>query len=400
MELRGGSRASKGRVVAGLTLLLALGGGLAAGVFPGEPGGEGFAPGTHVVLGTNDLGMHCMQQDYADFLVLPPYNTLHAQVIRRGRSPEIIEGDISVTYMFGENTRSADKVNFWDYAPALFGVTVPPNTGLTGSRMRGTMARTANKDWAVTGIPITPIRDDGREDAYQLATITAMQGATVLARTQAVVPVSWEIGCNLCHGGPSESVGDSVLRLHDQLHQTTLATQRPVNCSTCHADPALGAPGVPGVSTFSAAMHGAHADRPPPPGVQNSCYACHPGERTDCQRDLHASRGLTCTDCHGGMVEVGSPLRTPWVDVPKCGGCHTRNGFEFEEPGKLFKESRGHGGVTCLACHGSPHAMGPAVTNIDNHQALVQQDMTGPIRNCLVCHTSQPEDPFPHRRDD
>ena len=64
MELRCGSKASKGRVVAGLTLVLALGGGLAAGVFPGEP--EGFAPGTHVVLGTNDLGMHCMQQDYAD----------------------------------------------------------------------------------------------------------------------------------------------------------------------------------------------------------------------------------------------------------------------------------------------------------------------------------------------
>lgn len=209
--------------------------------------------------------------------MLPPYNTLRAEVIRRGRSPEIIEGDISVTYMFGENTRSADKVNFWEYAPALVGVTVPPNTGLTGSRTRGTMARTTNKDWAVTGIPITPIRDDGREDAYPLATITAQQGATVPARTQAVVPVSWEISCNLCHGGPAESFGDSVLRLHDRLHQTTLAAQRPVNCSTCHADPVL-----------------------------------------------------------------GSPLRTPWGDVPKCGGCHTRNGLEFEEPGS---SSRSRGGT-------------------------------------------------------
>lgn len=44
--------------------------------------------------------------------------------------------------------------------------------------------------------------------------------------------------------------------------------------------------------------------------------------------------------------------------------------------------------------------MGPAVTNIDNHEALVERDMTGPIRDCLVCHTSQPEDPFPHRRHD
>lgn len=362
--------------------------------------GDDFAPGTHVVLSTNDLGMHCMQQDFSDFMILPPYNTVHAQVLRRGEEPSIISSGITVSYFLGSNTRSSDKTNFWNFANGLFGVNLAPDTGLTGNKLNGFMTATANRDWAVTGIPITPINDDGREDPYPLATITVVRNSAIVAQTQAVVPVSWEIGCNLCHGGNGESVGHSVLRIHDELHHTNLLANRPVNCSSCHADPAVGSGGQPGISFFSTAMHGAHADRLFNPGAVNTCYYCHPGNRTQCQRDVHAARGMSCTDCHGGMAQVGSPTRTPWVDVPKCGSCHTRPGFEFEQPGKLFRESVGHGGVTCLACHGSPHAVGPAVTAIDNHQSMIQQDVTGPIRTCTVCHTTQPSDSFFHRRED
>ena len=34
------------------------------------------------VIGTNDLGMHCMDgKDYSIYSILPPYNTFHAQVV-------------------------------------------------------------------------------------------------------------------------------------------------------------------------------------------------------------------------------------------------------------------------------------------------------------------------------
>ena len=36
------------------------------------------------VLASNDLGMHCTDQDFQIFSILPPFNVVHAQVIRKG----------------------------------------------------------------------------------------------------------------------------------------------------------------------------------------------------------------------------------------------------------------------------------------------------------------------------
>ena len=38
-----------------------------------------------VVLGWNNLGMHCMDSSYAEFSILPPYNTIEAQLIVGGK---------------------------------------------------------------------------------------------------------------------------------------------------------------------------------------------------------------------------------------------------------------------------------------------------------------------------
>ena len=78
--------------------------------------------GEYVLLGWNDLGMHCYNKDFSNLGVLPPYNNLWAQVIRRGDPPQIVTEGISVSYAFPENTYSVGKSNFWDYAKALFGV--------------------------------------------------------------------------------------------------------------------------------------------------------------------------------------------------------------------------------------------------------------------------------------
>jgi hypothetical protein len=127
-----------------------------------------------------------------------------------------------------------------------------------------------------------------------------------------------------------------------------------------------------------------------------TCYACHPGIRTRCLRDVHYARGMTCTDCHGSMLTVGNPARKPWVEEPRCDSCHQRAGFEFEQPATLFRNSRGHHGVHCGACHGAPHAIAPTVTASDAMGPMNQQGQPGVISNCSVCHSTPPGDPFDH----
>jgi hypothetical protein len=90
------------------------------------------------------------------------------------------------------------------------------------------------------------------------------------------------------------------------------------------------------------------------------------------------------------MTAVASPTRTPWVTEPRCGDCHHAPGHEYEQPGKLFRESIGHGSVHCASCHGSPHAITPSVIGADNVQAMTLQGHAGVIDTCTVCHTSPP----------
>jgi len=360
-----------------------------------------------VVLAYNDLGMHCMNEDFSDFMILPPYNTLHAQVIdRSGEEPRIVQTGITVGYTFPSNTTSVGKTNFWDYAQTLFGLASPlaADTGLSGNGLAGAMlsqASAGRTDWAVTGIPITPLDDDGSENAYPLAVVTVSFGGQPLVQTQAVTPVSWEISCNLCHiGSASVSTGTMILRSHDRLHGTSLETHKPVTCGACHAQPELGMAGVAGRPNLSRAVHGAHAPRMFMAGLDVDCYACHPGMRTQCLRDVHFSRGFTCMNCHGDMTDVADPARVPWQTEPRCDDCHPlypRLGAEFEQPNTLYRNSKGHHGIHCEACHGSPHAITPTVKTEDNIQALAVQGHAGTIDTCSVCHREAPDDPFDHR---
>ncbi|MCA9311983.1 MAG: hypothetical protein KDA21_12300, partial [Phycisphaerales bacterium] len=350
-----------------------------------------------VVLGYNDLGMHCMNEDYADLMILPPYNTLRTQILERRDSPEFITGDHTVTYSVPTQHDAADRTIFWSYVADLLGVALPTDVGLTGNALTGQMHRVSGKRyWEASGIPVTPFDDFGRLNTYPLARVDVV-GQAGAATTATVIPVSGELNCNLCHQAAGISVGMDILQDHDRLHGTDLQNNRPVLCASCHADPALGAPGVPGVSALSHAIHGAHADRVGELGLDNECYSCHPGLRTQCQRDVHFLAGIDCNACHGGMADVGNPARTPWVQEPRCGDCHVRPGFEFEQPDTLYKDSVGHRGVSCFTCHGSPHAIGPAAAETDNLQPIRLQGHEGVINECSVCHSRQPEHPFFHR---
>jgi cytochrome c2 len=195
----------------------------------------------------------------------------------------------------------------------------------------------------------------------------------------------------------------NLLKLHDVKHATTLITGttadfpvagtaafKPVVCQTCHYTPALdlaqvGPNDVNGrqqgnLKSMSAVMHSSHADvvgtdgqrlfpeMPPPVGrsfataqrvLEETCYQCHPGKRTQCLRGAMGQAGSVCQDCHGNMAQVGNDFsrnqpgggfllfpdfytnintpRVPWANQPGCGSCHTGDAFSNLPASGVFK---------------------------------------------------------------
>ena len=294
----------------------------------------------------------------------------------------------------------------------------------------------------------------------------------------------------------------NILRLHDAKHGTGLDAERRVVCASCHYSPALdlaqlGPTDSPATEqtqhiSMSRAMHGHHGDlldklgttnlfpAMPAPNdpvrdapvadhldlyplaaadssftveqyvLQQSCYSCHPGKRTQCLRGAMAAGGIVCQDCHGDMLNVGNDFtanfpnvagdmdttkRVPWAVEPACQSCHVgdavsqpanTSGFIYDDsgirllrayrtgdanatpvkvPGSRFAEnqvvndqgktvdvlyrlSKGHGGVMCEGCHGSTHAVWPNQNPFanDNVTATQLQGHDGKIVECTTCH--------------
>ena len=42
------------------------------------------------VFAYNDLGMHCFDNDFSIFCLLPPFNVIHAQVVEKGARPKLL----------------------------------------------------------------------------------------------------------------------------------------------------------------------------------------------------------------------------------------------------------------------------------------------------------------------
>jgi ssDNA-binding Zn-finger/Zn-ribbon topoisomerase 1 len=358
----------------------------------------------YVVLAWNDLGMHCDQDDYSYFMVLPPFNTLHAQVMDRN-ADQLVTSGITVSYAFPRKTNSALHTNFWDYA-AQYGFNVAPNVGITGATLAGDMVPDANGlGFVVQGVPITPYDDDGTWDPYGAATITVKDAAgSVLQSADVVAPVSTEMMCANCH--TALNVQLDILQKHDLLSGTTLATDQQGGvvhaCAECHADNALGAPGKPGVKSLSLAMHDFHKDKmqttAAAAALTPDCYNCHPGPKTQCLRGIMERAGKTCSDCHGDMYGMALDLqngRRPWIDEPRCGSCHDAK--HAENSGTLYRNSvltnapnsLMNGKLYCEACHNSTHA---ELTTSNAADPTVSRKFQGDdywIWNCTVCHKNK-----------
>ena len=353
-------------------------------------------PSPYAVFAWSEQGMISTHEDFSSICLMPLGTTIRTQVIVRGDEPEILDGDVTVTYSVPTHARSFDKTNFWTHAQQLFGVSLAPDIGRTGHGLSGTMTTTPGNLWQVTGVPVVPIDNAGRIDPYPVG-LVKVTGNLGVGESRPVLGVSGELNCALCHGTGTGSPSIGVLQYHDAFEGTDLMNQQPVFCAECHADTSIGAPGKPGISTLSHAMHNGMLDAVVQSGLENVCLACHPGIRDEAQRDVHKAAGIECINCHGDMTAMADTNRIPWVDLPRCENCHSGAGDEYEQPGTLYKDSIGHGGVRCTSCHGSPHAIGPATNPIDNQQAIALQGHAGPIDTCAVCHTTTPGKKFFHR---
>lgn len=216
------------------------------------------AAGNYTLLAWNDLGMHCMDGiDFSVFTILPPYNTLHAQL--KDKTGKLISSGVNLTYEAvpdstgSINTYSAGKTNFWQNSGKLFGLSPPPDVGLnldglaTGTPDPGNetpsltqpapqMTYNAEYKWyEAEGLPVTPIDDSGKKNFYPTVKVVAKDiTGNVLATTTTVLPVSDEMTCKSCHASNSPTndakpvagwINDpnlekdwkrNILRLHDE----------------------------------------------------------------------------------------------------------------------------------------------------------------------------------------
>lgn len=301
------------------------------------------------VVGWNNLGMHCMDSDYSVFSILPPYNTINAQIIYGiNGTASILTSNLgyAVTYQAvadpagSINTTSRGKGNFYDYVLSIFGGAPPVDVGLpvpgpNSYSMPGTnnvpqaMGFETNMNWFVAyGIPIFPYDDSGKPNQYAMMRLVASNTLNqVLTTADIVLPVSDEMNCRLCHlsgSGPAARpvtgwVSDpnpgrdyrlNILRLHDDrqwathatlytaalasnaynsagLYATVVVDKHPFICASCHVSEALPIPPLLGISPLTTAVHGHHASVVDP--------------RNSLTLDASNNR-LACYTCHPGSV--------------------------------------------------------------------------------------------------
>ncbi len=359
-------------------------------------------PGDYVLLVVNDLGMHCMNKDHHNMSILPPFNTLNAQIIQKGDAthlPMIVTGipGATLSYSIPGNTYSVGKTDFWSYDVQLFGVNLPDNVGLTGNGLTGTFTSSGDM-FIADGIPLTPFPDATPtvENPYQQGLVQLKDAmGTVLATSTPVLPVSTEVNCvtSGCHSSELSIIyGHSSEGGFDP-------NNRPILCASCHNSVILTGNTAPGSQGyFSKVIHEKHAfiDQLTP-GLA-ACQHCHPGPDTRCLRGTMATdHQMICQDCHGTMAQVAGTIdggRIPWVNEPACRTCHTS---QYGEPaGTRYRDARGHGGVMCSGCHDSPHAIFPSREAADNKVMVDLQGHAGTLEDCTVCHGITPAGDGPH----
>ncbi len=342
---------------------------------------------TATIPGWNNLGMHCMDSDYSVFSILPPYNTIQAQLIVNGTLVTSSNG-YTVTYQAvadpsgSINKTSVGKGNWLQFAPLLYGA-VAADQGLafpgpesywmpgTNNTPQAMFFERTNQPAAgvftpvnwfhAYGIPITPRDDAGNRNPYPLMLVVARDAANnIIATNQIVLPVSDEMDCRACHAsGPGEAARPAagwvwdglperdfrlnILRLHDEKNFASNAVLYAA---------ALAARGFNPAGLY----RGVTAD-----GKPVLCAACHASEALAAHS--YGTVPPLTTSVHAFHGHVSDPVLNVSLDNSAnrsaCYRCH---------PGSTTKCLRGAMGgaiaadgsmeMQCQSCHGNMSAVG------------------------------------------
>ena len=371
------------------------------------------------VLGVNDLGMHCVDDDYSTMTILPLFNVVQSQIVGIDSNgvPRLLTGadQVELIYRATKDVSGSvngswkdrfgnPKTNFWQYQSA-YGLSLPDGQGIFGLTMPKDGTRRAHRLFAppsdvdtvftAVGIPITPIDDAGRKNPYPMLQLVARDSKSHAdlpgGKTKVVLPVSDETTCANCHAtgkraanpknakyagvvwstNPNASVAyrENVLKLHDFKHGTALEASKPVLCAGCHFSLALDLKGQgPDAEqqkhrTMSAVMHDFHASKMVLNGIRLSDEA----------------------------VPVGGTV--PPADEQSCYQCH---------PGTDTRCLRGAmtEQVTCQNCHGGMAATGGRYAlkpggSIDGENDGGQRRPWQDMPRCQSCHTGDEVDHAP-----
>jgi hypothetical protein len=117
------------------------------------------------------------------------------------------------------------------------------------------------------------------------------------------------------------------------------------------------------------------------------CQSCHTG---DVNSNLAGSSGAVRAPDRIRLLQAyrtGDPNAKPIVATNRRFAENVISGKQV-----LYRLSKGHGGVTCEACHGSTHAEWPNPTPAanDNVTPVQLQRFAGKIIDCTVCHGTTP----------
>ena len=347
-----------------------------------------LAATNYVVVGWNNLGMHCMDSDYSVFSILPPYNTIQGQVV------QIINGNTNVlmtttngfklTYEAvadpdgSFNSTASGKGNFFEFCPSIFsmfGLSLPVDVGLPvpgpdSFSLPGTnnvpqrMGWESAMNWFIAyGIPLAPYDDAGKPNQYPLMRLRLRNDAgTSLATSDIVLPVSDEMDCKLCHlsgsgpdarpaGGwvndanPGRDYRLNILRLHDERQWAGNATLYAA---------ALSSNSYNAAGLYATVVVNKH------PFI---CASCHISEALPLPQ-LLGIKPLTAA-VHGHHAGVIDPRTSPpqiLNDASNRTACYTCH------PGSATRCLRGAMGkavaadgsmaMQCQSCHGSMSAVG------------------------------------------
>ncbi|MBU5635303.1 IPT/TIG domain-containing protein [Geomonas sp. Red69] len=333
------------------------------------------------ILGWNNLGMHCMDSDYSVFSILPPYNTIEAQLLVGGKLMQSGSG-YTVSYEAvadpdgSINSTSIGKGNWGQFANALYGLpaSASADNGLAGWSMPG-LANVPQRmrfetynapasgvstpvNWfRAEGIPITPIDDKGNKNSYPLMRLVARDaGNTVIAKSDIVLPVSDEMDCSVCHSSGTMAAAQpasgwvfaptkdrdyrlNIIRLHDEQQfgqngalyrdalaakgldagglYATVAAGRPILCAACHASEALG----------TASFTSSNGSVPPLTSSMHTKHAAVKDPVLNVTLDDATNRNA-CYRCHPGSATrclrgaMGSAIATDGSMAMQCQSCH------------------------------------------------------------------------------